>query len=896
MAQLDPQLLATLMPNSDGLDDQEYKEHIEKMTEEERMEEAIQRNKMDNDITDLYMECFTDKHLDLAALLMEQHSVSERDPELVLTDAAKRMIAWAKAVVSMQLILLATQSAMSDKSRKEIEKLSRSGQEVIALNYKRCKSDIDQMLVELADASASVEKAQNDQLHGGATVQELHTQIQDMEKRMRAIVVLLEENKASDTEALDLAIEYAALKAGSNAIAADTKLQDPQKALLDDWMIKNYTPPLQEAATSVLAGSAYPELKTWANAMDAVKAFTSTQTVAMLNELLLKVGNEVKDHRTDIENFLLSGQTPSNKTRKRLPGGFIDYNTDAIYFIKDLATMDENDWNDAAISLPSTAVAAARSATEDPNYDASGCKIDEWLKTTVFLSQFVTELSKNMHTISEQRDLHSNLIITLLHTSCSLYDEFKAVFKSDHLKLADGVQQGSYLYQWASAILAISKPPPYSIFDAIASANQKNPNLIESHPKEDIIATHDAALYLKSMVNLQPKEWTLVSKTIEAHITDSNIPPEAAEWGCAAVELKGYLKTTQENMRKIVTLYQKYSTDIDTLQGLMPSPPSKPASEPPKVRQSSLEPSTPVPEIGKEPATTTPLAQPSTATPSAPLNASQETEETVNDESPGPVDENEAEDENEEGNEEGAQADTEDDGPAPVQKDRKVKKKKKKNSTAGVEGEGGEVVEKKRKKKKRKSLTGATGDDSSCTASPSPTPTGARRKSSAKAKMAAAAAENEQQASAPSEATPTQAEEAPKPEPVEPVQEVKEVKEPAPAPAEPVAETPAPAPEVEPVKEEAKPAPTPAPAPAPEEESTVVADPKKIEVKPLEDSPPSAPVPETTPDARVKDDVYQAKRVVVQPAKPQVRTIREAVHANPNIAAGIIFVKPKEES
>ena len=895
MAQLDPQLLATLMPSCDGLDDEEYKHHIQKMSEDQRMEEAIQRNKMDNDITDLYMECFTDKHLDLAALLMEQHAAAEHDPELVLTDTAKKMIAWAKAVVAMQLILIAAQSAMSEESRKAIEKLSRSGQEVIALNYRRCKSDIDRMLVELADASAAVENAQNNQLHGKATVQQLHAQVQDMEQRMREIVKTLEENKQDEATTLQLAIEYAALKAGSNAIASDTKLRDPQKALLDDWLIKNYTPPLQEAAGSVLAGSAYPELKTWANAMDAVKAFASTQTIALLNELLLKVGNEVKAHRSDIENFLLAGQTPNNKTRKRLPGGAVDYNTDAIYFIKDLSSMDEEDWNDACISLPSSAVAAARAAQNDPNYETSNCNIDTWIKTTIFLSEFVAELSKNMHTITEQREQHSNLLVTLLQTNCSLYDEFKSLFSSDHLKIAEGIQQGSYLYEWASAIIAISRPPPYSIFDTISLSHQRDCNLIENHPKEDIIATHDAALYLKSMISLQTKEWVLVSKTIESHITDDNTPPEAAEWACAAVELKGYLKTTQENMRKIVILYQKYATDINTLLSLTPSPAHVPAP-PPQVRQNSLEPSTPVPEIGQQ-SEPTPLVQPTTepevvveaqptthqveaesetvtpittpATATAPLmNSSQGTQ---NEESPGPADDDK-EEENDEAD--AAEADTEDDGTTDAPKEKKIKRKKKKNSIAGPEEEGGAVERKRKKKKKKKSGTGATGDESSCTASPPPTPTGVRRRSSAKAKLAKTAENDKALDGAPAPVEPTVVEkEAPIPTEVSvPSETVKE---------EQIAVVPVP-----PVKQQPPQPPLEAEPPKP----------RVIEVRPLKDSPPAAPVTATTPGAIYddKDDVYHAKRVVVKPAK-QVRTIREAVLANPNIAAGIIFVRPKQE-
>eukprot|EP01059_Diplonema_ambulator_P020207 TRINITY_DN3391_c2_g2_i1.p1 TRINITY_DN3391_c2_g2~~TRINITY_DN3391_c2_g2_i1.p1 ORF type:complete len:1036 (+),score=349.25 TRINITY_DN3391_c2_g2_i1:125-3109(+) len=552
------------------------------MSDEERLQEALNRNALDNQMLELYHECFTDRHLDLAALLMEQWNESQKDPtnkNMQFTPDALKLIPWAKAVVTMQLIQIAGQSTTNEEERAKIGSIQANGQEVIALNYKRCKGEIDRMLVALNDAGSGAQEDGHSPSNK-AVVDQMTADIRRNEQQMKTILEQLESG-VDDSKAMSLAVEYAAIKSATAAMVSDLQIQDPQKMMHDDWIIDNFTKPLQKAASDVLNSSAYPELKVWANAMDSLTAFTQQGTVEMLNNLLLNVANSYKANRQNI-------QSKMGRRTSRAVQAATQLNR-ATYFLRAVCALDDDDWADACIGLSVEARAlASKLGPEDE-------VLQDWGSNVALLEQYAKEVEKNIDVVIEEREKYGSTITSLLHSGNSVYEQFINAFDSSHVRIAEHVEPGTVLDKWATAIKDISIPPDYKIFETINSYNKQYKGAISKHEKTDTLHT-SGLLYLKNMIVLPANEWKAVVRTSKCKITDA-VPANAVEWAFAATELCEYLKKTEENMKIISEEYKKHKLEIDASN--LPSPVSNaitPPTAPSDLPLDEIAPPTPLPE------------------------------------------------------------------------------------------------------------------------------------------------------------------------------------------------------------------------------------------------------------------------------------------------------------
>eukprot|EP01064_Diplonema_japonicum_P028390 TRINITY_DN4349_c1_g2_i2.p1 TRINITY_DN4349_c1_g2~~TRINITY_DN4349_c1_g2_i2.p1 ORF type:complete len:1007 (+),score=300.09 TRINITY_DN4349_c1_g2_i2:83-3022(+) len=572
MAQLDPQMLAALMPAESAFGDETFKHHFDKMSEEERMKEALNRNALDNQMLGLYHECFTDRHLDLAALLMEQHTESMKDPtneDLKFTESALKLVPWAKAVVTMQLIHIAGQSTTDLEEKGKIGVIQANGQEVIALNYQRCKPEIESMLSALSEAGGPQDTGAASPSNTDA-IKQMNAEVRQNEQRMKTILEQLEAG-VEDTKAMGLAVEYAAMKAATAAMVNDIQLQDPQKMMHDDWMIDNFTKPLQKAASEVLKSSAYPELKVWANAMDSLTAFTQQGTVEMLNSLLINVSNAYKANQQNIKSKL-------SRRTSRVVQAATQFNR-AGYFLHAVCALDEADWADANVALTSEARNLAGKL--EPGDEV----LQDWASNVSLLEQYAKEVEKNIDVVIEEREKHNSVITSLLHSSNTVYEQFMNAFDSSHLRIAEHVESGTILDKWATAVKEISIPPDYKVFDTISLYNKHNKGAISKTPKAST-SFNSGLLYLKNMLILPVSEWKAVVRTSRCDITDS-IPASQVEWAFAATELREYLKKTEERMKIISQEYKKHKFEIDSSN--LPSPDEVPYTPPKAPAEKPLE-------------------------------------------------------------------------------------------------------------------------------------------------------------------------------------------------------------------------------------------------------------------------------------------------------------------
>ena len=604
MAQLDPDMLSALMTEQDALDEDRYKHLFDNMTEEERMKEAQARSELDTMMQDLYQECFTDKHLDLAGMLMEHFNAAKRNPdatEMQFTPDALKIIPWAKALVAMQLVQLAAQSTTDAEERAKIGEIQYKGIEIIALNYRSCREEITTMLLALADVGAAKKDASAPSSRPGSPsasprrgsllpqeeFNRMEAEVRTNEAKMAAILEKLQ-NGASDADAMELATEYSTLKAATNAILGDIKLKDPQVLVHEDWMEVNFTEKLRKIGAEVLNSTAYPELKKWANSMDALTAFTQDHSVTMLNDLLHSLSNIYKQNRTALSPKV--GR--KNKSRiGTLQAEGVKLNR-AACFIRSFTALDDDDWMDACVAFTPEATTVVEQLSEQQDEKS----LAEWASNVTLIVEYAREVERNIETVIEEREANVSLIATLLFADASgLYQKFLNCFENQHGTLAVDIckrNAPTTLLRWAHSLISLSTPLDASIVSIIAGFARDNATELAQQELDPSAEYKEPWKYYKDVSEPRSdEEWEALSTTAKV-LPPEEMPAEMVEWSFAVTALKEYLQKLEEGMGAVIEEYTRNKAEIDHImtaglppeeikQEIAPRPPTETPQPPP---------------------------------------------------------------------------------------------------------------------------------------------------------------------------------------------------------------------------------------------------------------------------------------------------------------------------
>eukprot|EP00754_Rhynchopus_humris_P051510 Rhum_TRINITY_DN9590_c0_g1::Rhum_TRINITY_DN9590_c0_g1_i1::g.34207::m.34207 len=600
MAQIDPKLLEGLLKEEDATTDKQLQQLVRGMTDEECIAEAEKRSEMDSMLQSLYCECYTDRHLDLAGMLMEQYNECRQHPEnaeLQFTREATMLVPWAKAMVAMQLVQLAGQSTTDEKDRAHIGEIKYKGIELIALNYKRCSEQITNMLTALADAGVFGDGGGGDGGGGAAAgggnavggsrsgsphsqpsvsqdqLAQMQAEVRQNEARMAEILKLLEAGGQGDDAALALATEYTTLKAATNAVVNDIRLKDPQQLIHAEWMHASFTPERRALATRLLAANPapYPELRPWAAAMDALDAFTQEATVGALNTLLLALANTYREHRG-----ALSPKLRKNKSRiGSLRSEGISLNRSAC-FIRAHTALDDEDWNAACLAFTPDAAAVLEAVMDGG--DAAEAALAEYASNVPLLVEYAQQAERSIAAVVEEGERHEALLSSLLQPAharlCALLERHPR-----HRGVAARVAEAgdpAALLRWAAAVLALTEPAPspalLAALRTVSTFARENPGELAAQEADP---SADFAEGLKCVRAACARggeeggvEWGAVEKTAGVLVSEG-LPTEMVEWAFAATETKEALGQAQEWMDAALEGFDHHAAAIEALAAEM---------------------------------------------------------------------------------------------------------------------------------------------------------------------------------------------------------------------------------------------------------------------------------------------------------------------------------------